>query len=52
MNEDLRGLDCIVRPIKLSRDLVCPTDFSRDIEYFEDFMVMEHAGYGSLQELI
>ena len=52
MSDRLSGLDCIVRPLKMSRDLVHPTDFTQDAYYFEDFMVMEYASYGSLQEII
>ena len=48
MSERLSGLQCIVRPITMTRDLVHPTDFTQDAQYFEDFMVMEYASYGSL----
>ena len=52
MNDKLSGLDCIVRPITMTKTLVSPTDFKEDAQYFEDFMVMEYASYGSLQEII
>ena len=52
MNKKLGDLDCIVRPVCLSKHLVDPYNYSQIVSYPEEFMIMEYAKYGSLHELL
>ena len=52
MRNKLDGLDCIIRPLALTNKLVNPSDPTKCVSYPEEFIVMEHADYGSLHELI
>ena len=52
MHKKLSDLDCIIRPLCLSKSLVDPYNYSQIVTYPEEFMIMEYAKYGSLHELL
>ena len=52
MHRHLSDLDCIVKPLCMSRHLTDPNNYHNSITYPEEFMVLEYAEYGSLHELI
>lgn len=52
MKENLVDLDCIIKPVAMMNHVVNAINPTESIIYPEEFMVMEHAVYGSLHELV